>query len=143
MKDVNRVILMGRLGNDPIQRETKKGTTVVNFSMATSRKIYPEVDVADTGDAKEGEEILPVEETNWHRIVSWGKLGELCAQYLKKGSPVFIEGSIRARKYTAKDGTEKYSYEIHADDVSFLGGGIRAARPEESVTEEAETARSA
>ena len=137
MKDVNKVFLIGRLGNDPIQRETKNGTTVVHFSMATSRRLRSEEDAA--------EDALPVEETQWHQIVSWGKQGELCAQYLKKGSPVFIEGSIRMHKYTAKDGASKNAFEINADNVSFLGGGYGRVveTDKQEAADEVETAQSA
>jgi single-strand DNA-binding protein len=115
MKDVNKIILMGRLGADPVQRETKNGLSVVNFPLATARK------VREGSKSEEGEEVLS-EETQWHRVVAWGKQGEACAQYLKKGQPVFVEGMLRSRKYEGTDGASRLSFEVHAENVSFLGG---------------------
>lgn len=125
MKDVNKVILIGRLGANPVQRETKNGVPVVHFPLATSRRISP---------AEEGAE--PTEETQWHRIVAWGKQGEICARYLEKGSPVFIEGSMRSHKYEGKDGMTRMAFEVHADEVSFLGGSrkrLEEVQPAEPV----------
>ncbi len=110
MKDMNRVLLIGRLGTDPVQRETKTGTTVVNFSLATKRVFRD----------REG---LKTEHTDWHRVVTWGKEGERCAQFLKKGNAVSVEGSVRSRKYQAKDGSDRIAFEVHAYSVGFLGGG--------------------
>jgi single-strand DNA-binding protein len=115
MKDVNKVILVGRLGADPIQRETKAGLAVVHFPVATSRKLQ----VSNEGASNE--ESAPSEETQWHKVVTWGKQGENCAQYLRKGSAVYIEGMIRSHKYEGKDGTSRMAFEVHADDVNFLG----------------------
>lgn len=115
MKDVNKVILIGRLGADPIQRETKNGVPVVHFPVATSRRLRDDAADGETAEA-------PKEETQWHRIVAWGKQGEICAQYLKKGHPVFVEGSLRSHKYDGKDGNTRLAFEIHAENVSFLGG---------------------
>jgi single-strand DNA-binding protein len=112
MRDINKVILIGRLGSNPVQRSTKSGYTVVNFSVATSRKIQKQ------GAAPNVVEYI--EETEWHRIVTWGKQGENCAQYLGKGSLVYIEGSIRSHQYDDKSGSHKTAYEIHADAVRFL-----------------------
>ena len=110
MKDVNKLILIGRLGADPTMRETKSGNKVVNFSLATQRKFKRQGD-----DSSELET-----ETQWHRVVSWGKQAESCAQYLKKGSTVFVEGLLKSRKYTSNEGVEKTIYEVHADEVNFL-----------------------
>ncbi len=123
MRDVNKVILVGRLGADPVQRETKAGTAVVHFPLATSRKI-PD---ADTETMKD--------ETQWHQVVAWGKKGESCAQYLKKGNPVYIEGTFRTRKYEGKDGISKYATEVHAEQVNFLGMNRRAEQFEEQALE--------
>lgn len=117
MKDVNKIILIGRLGADPILRETKTGAVVVHFPVATSRWVKPT-------EPTEGEP-KAAEETQWHRIVAWGRQGEVCAQYLKKGQKVYVEGSVLSRKYEGKDGTERMSFEVIAENVSFLGGGIR------------------
>ncbi len=113
MKDVNKVILVGRLGGDPVLRETKNGIPVANFSLATSRRLKTEATV-------EGESVEPQEETQWHRVVVWGRQGEACTQYLKKGHAIYVEGSVRSRKYETKEGESRLSYEIHADEVSFL-----------------------
>ncbi len=126
MKDVNKIILIGRLGADPVLRETKTGAVVVHFPVATSRWVKPTEPSED--------EIPKTEETQWHRIVAWGRQGEACAQYLKKGQKVYVEGSLLSRKYEAKDGTEKMSFEVIADTVSFLGGGkMEAPAPTSSV----------
>jgi single-strand DNA-binding protein len=113
MKDVNKVILVGRLGGDPIQRATKQGTAVVHFQVATSRRVLKE-------GLTEGAEDVRTEETQWHRVVVWGKQGEACAQYLKKGNPVYIEGSFRSHKYDGKDGQSRMAYEVYAENVSFI-----------------------
>ena len=112
MKDVNKVILLGRLGADPVQRFTQTGKSVVNFSVATTRKLMREDEAAFLEQ--------PAEETQWHKVVGWGKLGENCAQYLKKGSSVYVEGSLRTRQYEDKNGVPKLSFEIYADEVSFI-----------------------
>ena len=111
MKDVNKVILIGRLGADPVQRETKNGTPVVHFPIATSRRIRSE---AEDGGEKTSEE------TQWHRVVAWGKQGEACAQYLKKGQTAFVEGMFRSRQFDGKDGASRMSFEVHAENVSFF-----------------------
>jgi single-strand DNA-binding protein len=136
MKDINKVILIGRLGADPVRRETKTGWTVVHFSLATSRKIVREVAVAADAEMLAGEvpasptiEAGASEETQWHRVVVWGKQGEACAQYLKKGQTVYVEGSIRSRKYDAQDGTNRVAFEVHAETVSFLGRSVSASVP--------------
>ncbi len=118
MKDVNKVILIGRLGKDPIQRSTNSGKAVTNFSLATSKKVRGD---EGSGDSREV--------TEWHNVVAWGTTGENCARYLKKGESVYIEGEIRARKYEAKDGSPRTAYEVHADRVRFLGLGKRAEHP--------------
>jgi single-strand DNA-binding protein len=122
MKDVNKIILIGRLGADPVQRETKSGVPVVHFPIATSRRVR-----------EEGEAEGFNEETEWHRVVAWGKQAETCAQYLKKGEAVFIEGMMRSRKYDGKDGHSRIAFEVHADNVSFLGGR-RSPAPEQQAT---------
>jgi single-strand DNA-binding protein len=125
MKDINKVILVGRLGADPVQRETKSGTVLVHFPLATSRRTAPE---------SEGEE--PGEETQWHRVVAWGKQGEVCCRYLKKGESIYLEGNLRSRKYSGKDGIERTQTEVHLENVSFLSGG-RSRRNEREATAEA------
>jgi single-strand DNA-binding protein len=109
MKDMNKIFIMGRLGADPEIKETKTGGKMAVFSVATSRWV------------KDGAE--PV--TQWHRVVAWGKQSETCATYLKKGRSVLVEGSLRMQKYKDKDGIERRSTEIYADDVTFLSGQQR------------------
>jgi single-strand DNA-binding protein len=115
MKDMNKIFIMGRLGADPEIRETKTGGKMAVFSVATSRWV------------KDGAE--PV--TQWHKVVAWGKQSETCAMYLKKGRSVLVEGSIRMQKYKDKDGIERRSTEIFADDVTFLNGQQKAQGSEE------------
>lgn len=117
MKDLNRVILIGRLGADPVQRETRGGIQVTHFSVATSRRKRAE---SSGGDAE-----AHAEETVWHQVVVWSRQAEHCAQYLRKGSPIYVEGSIRTRRYQDKEGTQRTAFEIHANNVGFLGDAPR------------------
>ena len=116
MRDLNRVFLIGHLGRDPEQRETKKGNPVVNFSLATSKKFKNEA--AEDGSGLE-------ERTEWHRVVVWGKLGDRCMRFIKKGALVCVEGEIRTHSYSDKSGVEKIAFEVHADDVHFLSSVAR------------------
>jgi single-strand DNA-binding protein len=106
---VNKVILVGNLGKDPEVRFIGDGTAVCNFSMATVEK-YKKND---------GEK---VEKTEWHNIVVWRKLAEICGEYLTKGSLIYIEGSITTRKWEDKNGATKYTTEIVAKEMKMLGG---------------------
>jgi single-strand DNA-binding protein len=112
MKDMNRVYLLGRLGNEPVQRSTRNGKSVVQFPLATSR-FFTSSDES-TGEEKKSEE------TEWHRVVVWGKQGEACAKHLVKGQAVLVEGSIRSHQFDGKDGVKRTSFEVVADSVSFL-----------------------
>ena len=109
MAGINKVILVGRLGKDPEMRYTPDGTAVANFTMATSEEWRDK----NSGEKKE--------RTEWHRIIAWRRLGEICGQYLTKGSQVYVEGKIQNRSYE-QDGTTKYITEIVASTVQFLGG---------------------
>jgi single-strand DNA-binding protein len=109
MASVNKVILIGNLGRDPDVRYLPSGEAVANLSLATTDK-YKD---------KSGQ---MVERTEWHRIALFGRQAEVCGEYLKKGSQVYVEGSIRTRKYTDKDGVEKHSTEIRGDRMQMLGG---------------------
>ena len=109
MAGINKVILVGRLGSDPEVRYTPDGTAVANFSVATSDEWSDKA----TGEKKE--------RTEWHRIVAWRKLGEICGEYLSKGRQVYVEGKLQTRSWE-KDGITRYSTEIVASDVQFLGG---------------------
>ena len=109
MAGINKVILVGRLGSDPEVRYTPDGTAVANFSVATSDEWTDKA----TGEKKE--------RTEWHRVVAWRKLGEICGEYLSKGRQVYVEGKLQTRSWE-KDGITRYSTEIIASDVQFLGG---------------------
>ncbi len=114
---VNKVIIVGRLGQDPELKYTPTGAAVCNFSVATTESW------ADKSGQKQ-------EKTEWHRVVVWGKLGELCNQYLAKGRQVFLEGSLQTRAWEAKDGGGKrYTTEINAKNIQFLGGNASEGRP--------------
>lgn len=106
---INKVMLIGRLGQDPELKYTPSGAAVCNFSLATTESW------ADKNGQKQ-------ERTEWHRVVVWGKLAELCNQYLAKGRQAFVEGSLQTRSWDAKDGTKRYTTEINAKSVQFLGG---------------------
>ena len=109
MSGINKAILIGRLGSDPEVRYTPSGVAVANFSVATSEEWKDK----DSGEKKE--------RTEWHRIVAWRRLGEICGEYLSKGKQVYIEGRIQTRSWDDRDGNKKYTTEIVASDVQFLG----------------------
>jgi single-strand DNA-binding protein len=124
-RGVNKVILVGNLGSDPELRSTGGGTSICTFSLATSESWT---------DKQSGEK---QERTEWHRIKIFGRLGEIAAEYLKKGRQVYIEGSIRTDKFTGKDGVEKYFTDIIASEMQMLGsneggGGGQRERPQSS-----------
>jgi single-strand DNA-binding protein len=108
MASVNKVILIGNLGRDPETRYTTGGDAVTNLNLATT----------ETWKDKSGEK---QEKTEWHRVVLFGRQAEIAGEYLKKGRQVYIEGRLQTRKYTDKDGVEKYSTEIVADRMQLLG----------------------
>ena len=116
-RGINKVILVGNLGADPETRAMPSGTTVANLRIATSESWR---------DKQSGEQ---QERTEWHRVVLFGRLGEVAAEYLKKGSQVYIEGSLRTRKWQDKSGTERYSTEIVGNDMQMLGGRGGAGGP--------------
>lgn len=109
MASVNKVILVGNLGADPEVRYLPSGEAVVNLRLATTDK-WKDKD----GNAAEA--------TEWHRVSFFGRQAEVCGQYLKKGSQIYVEGAIRTRKYTDKDGQEKYATEIRGERLQMLGG---------------------
>ena len=133
MASVNKVILIGNLGRDPETRYTTGGDAVTNLRIATT----------DTWKDKAGEK---QEKTEWHTVVLFGRQAEIAGEYLKKGRPVYIEGRLQTRKWTDKEGVEKYSTEVVGDrmqllgskdgggggggDAEFSGGGERGARRE-------------
>jgi single-strand DNA-binding protein len=117
MASVNKVILIGNLGRDPELRYTQNGQAVANFSIATTERF----------GGREGGD--PQERTEWHRIVTWGKTAENCAQYLAKGRAVYIEGSLRTRDWEDRDGNKRQTTEISAQRVQFLGSPRGAGAP--------------
>ena len=106
---MNRAIIVGNLGGDPEVRYTPSGTAVANFTVATTERYTK----------KDGEK---QEQTEWHRIVAWGKLAEICGEYLNKGSKVAVAGRIQTREWEDKDGNKRWTTEIIANDVEFHGG---------------------
>ena len=107
-RGVNKVILVGNLGSDPELRYTGSGTAVCNFSLATTES-YKD---------RDGNQ---VENTEWHRVVAWARLAEICGEYLKKGRQVYIEGQLQTRQWEDKDGNTKYTTEIKAREMQMLG----------------------
>ena len=112
---VNKVILLGRLGQDPELKYTPAGAAVCNFSLATSENW------TDKSGQKQ-------ERTEWHRVVVWGKLAELCNQYLSKGRQAFVEGRLQTRSWDDKQGQKRYTTEINATTVQFIGGQAQAGQ---------------
>lgn len=131
MAGVNKVIIVGRLGKDPEVRYTTNGQAVANFTVATSE---------NWTDKTSGQK---QEKTEWHRIVVWGRLAELCRDYLKKGRQVYVDGRLQTRSWDDRDGTKKYTTEIIATTIQFLGSspdktenthdGVDFVQPESSV----------
>ncbi len=110
MASVNKVIIIGNLGKDPEVRYMPSGSAICNITVATSRQWK---------DKTSGER---QEETEWHRITFFDRMAEIAGEYLKKGRPVYVEGRLKTRKYTDKDGVEKYATDIVATDMQLLGG---------------------
>jgi len=109
MASVNKVILVGNLGRDPETRSFPNGDQVSNVTIATTDRYKDKT----SGEMKEI--------TEWHRVSFFGRLAEIAGQYLRKGSQIYVEGSLRTRKWTDKDGVEKYTTEIRADSMQMLG----------------------
>ena len=125
-RGINKVILIGNLGGDPELRYTGSGTAVCNFTVATNES-YKD---------KEGN---MVDKTEWHRVVAWGRLAEICGEYLKKGRQVFIEGSLQTNQWEDKEGNTRYTTEVKAREMQMLGsregnsngGGYNQSQPEQ------------
>ena len=119
MAGINKVILIGRLGSDPEVRYTPSGVAVANFNIATSEEWKDK----DSGEKRE--------RTEWHRIVAWRRLGEICGEYLSKGQQVYVEGRIQTNTWEDKEGNKRYTTEIIANTVQFLGRreSSESARP--------------
>ncbi len=109
---LNKVMLIGRLGRDPELRYTAAGVPVATMTLATN-------------EAYKDKDGKMVEQTDWHRLVAWRKTAEVCGQYLKKGSLIYVEGKLKTRSYDDRDGTKKYVTEISVDNMQILG-----SRPE-------------
>ena len=126
MASVNKVILVGNLGKDPETRYAPSGDAICNITLATTDTWRDKA----TGEKREA--------TEWHRVAFFGKLAEIAGQYLRKGSQVYVEGSLRTRKWQDKDGQDRYTTEIRADEMKMLGsrqgmgGGDAPARNEGS-----------
>ena len=122
MSSLNKAMIIGRLGQDPDVRYTQSDTAVANMSIATSERFKN----------KQGEQ---KEKTQWHRVVAWGRLAEICQEYLAKGSQVYVEGPIETRKWEDKEGNERYTTEIKALTMTMLdskgdsGGGQQQGPP--------------
>jgi single-strand DNA-binding protein len=110
MAGINKAILIGNLGNDPEVRYTPSGVAVATFNIATSEEWKDK----DSGEKKQ--------RTEWHRIVAWRRLGEICGEYLSKGKQVYVEGRIQTNAWEDKEGIKRYTTEIIANTVQFLGG---------------------
>lgn len=116
MASVNKVILIGNLGRDPEVRYTAGGSAVANFTMATTERWND-----PSGEKKE--------RTEWHRIVVWGKQAEVAGEYLRKGRPVYVEGSLQTREWTDREGNKRYTTEIRAQRLQLLGGRTDDRQP--------------
>ena len=109
-RSLNRAQVIGNLGQDPDLRSLQSGMAVCNLAVATSESWTDK----NTGEHRE--------ETEWHRVTLWGKLAEIAAQYLRKGDKVFLEGKLKTRKWQDQNGQDRYTTEIHADNLLMLGG---------------------
>lgn len=128
MSSINKAIIVGYLGRDPEMRMTPAGQPVANFSVATD-------------ESYKGKDGQKVEKTEWHRVTAWGKTAEFVGNYLSKGRLVYVEGKIETRKWTDKDGAEKYTTEIKADRVQGLdkrSDGEQAAPQQDAAPGRAE-----
>ncbi|MFN7571446.1 MAG: single-stranded DNA-binding protein [Betaproteobacteria bacterium] len=117
MASVNKVILVGNLGRDPETRYSPDGAAITNVSIATTDRWKDK----NSGEMKEA--------TEWHRVVFFNRLAEIAGEYLRKGRPVYVEGRLRTRKYTDKEGVERYTTEIVADQMQMLGSREGAGAP--------------
>lgn len=118
---VNKVIILGRLGQDPELKYTPSGAAVCNFSLATSENW------TDRNGQKQ-------EKTEWHKVVVWGKLAEVCNQYLAKGRQAYLEGKLQTRSWEDNNGQKRYTTEINATTVQFIGGSARPDSNKETKT---------
>ncbi|MFT4248743.1 MAG: single-stranded DNA-binding protein [Pseudomonas sp.] len=130
-RGINKVILVGNLGNDPDTKYTQSGMAVTRISLATT-------------SVRKDRDGNNQERTEWHRVVFFGKLGEIAGEYLRKGSQVYVEGELRYDKYTGQDGVEKYTTDIVANEMQMLGGrgegggGMGGDRPQRQAPQRQE-----
>ena len=122
MSGINKVIVLGNVGKEPETRSFDSGDTVTNFSVATSEKWKDKT----SGEMKES--------TEWHRVSCFGKLSEIASKYVKKGDKIYVEGSLRTRKWTDASGVEKYSTEVKAEKIELLGSKQQSVAPEQHST---------
>src|SRR3989337_1356599 len=123
-RGVNKVILIGNLGNDPDVRYTASGAAVANISLATAESWR---------DKESGEQ---QERTEWHRVVFFGRLAEIVAEYLKKGSQIYVEGRLQTRKWQDKEGKDRYTTEIVAGEMQMLGSRSGQGAPSDSFNQD-------
>jgi single-strand DNA-binding protein len=123
-RGVNKVILVGNLGRDPEVRYAPNGQAVANVTLATSESWKDK----NTGDKQE--------RTEWHRVVFFGRLAEIAGEYLKKGAQVYVEGRLQTRKWQDKDGADRYTTEIVANEMQMLGSRAGAGVPSESFNQD-------
>jgi single-strand DNA-binding protein len=116
-RGINKVIIVGNLGNDPDSRTTPSGLSVTKLSVATSRSWKDK----QTGEQKE--------QTEWHKVVMFDRLGEIAAEYLRKGSQVYIEGRLQTQKWQDKDGNDRWTTEVVASEMQMLGGRAGSSAP--------------
>lgn len=127
-RGINKAILVGNLGNDPETRYTQGGMAITKVSLATT-------------SVRKDRDGNPEEKTQWHRVLFFGKLGEIAGEYLRKGSQVYVEGEIRYDKFTGQDGVEKFFTEIVANEMQMLGGRAEGGgeRPQQQQRRPAES----
>lgn len=125
-RGVNKVIIIGNLGNDPEVRQSQAGETIVNLSVATSERWT---------DKNSGQ---PVEKTEWHRVVAFKRLAEICAEYLRKGSKVYIEGQLRTQKWQDQQGQDRYTTEIVAREMQMLDSREGQGQPQQQYQAQAQ-----
>jgi single-strand DNA-binding protein len=123
---VNKVIILGSLGQDPEVKFTQGGAAITNISVATSEKWKDK----NTGQMQE--------RTEWHRVVIFNKLAEIAGEYLKKGSKVYLEGSLRTRKWQGQDGSDRYTTEIVADEMQMLDSKVEGKELQKGVQQSAQ-----
>jgi len=120
MSSLNKAMIIGRLGADPELRHTADGVPVATFNVATS-------------EVRKDRNGVKQEKTEWHRVVAWRKLGEIAAEYLKKGRLVYVEGRIQSNEFEGRDGVKRKTFEIVASDMKMLGGGGMGDREDRRV----------